>query len=74
MESQGNKIGRIPVGGSPISEFAGSRQLAQPKGVVSGPDGAIWFVEKLGNSIGRALTKARPSPTYPIPTPNAVIW
>ena len=26
---------------------------SQPSGITLGPDGALWFVERLGNRVGR---------------------
>jgi virginiamycin B lyase len=36
-----------------IAEYAIGTSNAHPRGIVTGPDGAIWFAEFLGNKIGR---------------------
>src|SRR6202000_3381547 len=46
-------IGRIPATGR-ISDYAGAG--ARPFRIVSGPDGALWFTDFAGNSIGRITT------------------
>src|SRR5258708_31675860 len=40
-----------------------------PTGITAGPDGALWFTEKIKKKIGR-LTTARGITEYPIPTPD----
>ena len=49
--SFGNRIARITTSGT-VTEFpvtAGS----QPRGIVAGPDGNLWFAEPFGDRIGR---------------------
>ena len=38
-----------------------------------GPDGALWFVEKFGNNIGRITTNGTIT-EYPIPTARSAPW
>jgi len=40
---------------------------SSPWAITSGPDGALWFTETVGNSIGR-ITTAAAITEYPIPT------
>ena len=44
---------------------------AHPGGIAFGPDGAIWFVETLKNTIGR-ITSDGSFTEYPIPTAHAI--
>ena len=43
---------------------------SQPGGIVSGPDGALWFYETGTNQIGRITTDGQIT-EYPIPTADA---
>src|SRR5438128_620340 len=37
-----------------VTEFStGITAGAQPRGITAGPDGNLWFTERLGNRIGR---------------------
>jgi hypothetical protein len=49
-----------------------------PKGITTGPDGALWFTESQGNQIGRITTSGQlrdfPLPTLHLPpTPNSTL-
>jgi hypothetical protein len=40
-----------------------------PEGIATGPDGALWFTESIGNRIGRITTPAiTPTSTPTAPT------
>lgn len=41
-----------------LTEFPLSTGTAYPEGITVGPDDAIWFVENIGNAIGRITTNA----------------
>lgn len=41
-----------------LTEFPLSTGTAYPEGLAVGPDNAIWFVENIGNAIGRITTNA----------------
>src|SRR5438094_3952481 len=43
---------------------------SSPQGIVTGPDGALWFTENLCNNIGR-ITAGGAVTEYPIPTPDS---
>ena len=43
---------------------------ATPGSIVAGPDGALWFTELFGNSIGRITTNGIVT-EYPVPTLNS---
>jgi virginiamycin B lyase len=91
-ELDGNKIGRITTGsegGSPtVTEFAlpvpsggSSREM---EGIVSGPDGALWFAEVGAGAIGRittagayselAIPGTEPSPIDLTFAPDGALW
>ena len=60
-----DRIGRITTGGV-ISEFALPAGSA-PAGIVTGPDGNLWFTETSGNKIGR-ITPLGTVTEFPVPT------
>ena len=41
-----------------------------PGGIVVGPDGYLWFIESIGNNLGRISTDGQIT-EFPIPTPSA---
>jgi IPT/TIG domain len=52
-------IGRITTTGK-LTTFNGVNVLAGPKGIAVGPDGAMWFANWAGSSIGRITTTVTP--------------
>lgn len=54
----------------PIKRFPLPTQDGRPLGLTVGPDGNVWFVENLGNKVGR-ITRSGHVTTFPIPTPNS---
>jgi virginiamycin B lyase len=63
-EENGNRIGRISLGGV-ITEFtAGLTAGAQPVEIVTGPDGRLWFTQLGRNKIG-AITTGGAITEYP---------
>jgi virginiamycin B lyase len=55
MPGSASKIGRIATDGT-ITEFALPTATSFPNGIVTGPDGALWFVETGSNAVGRITT------------------
>jgi virginiamycin B lyase len=53
-----------------ITEFALSNTGAEPYYITTGPDGALWFAESLGNKIGR-ITTAGAISEFPVPSAGA---
>jgi virginiamycin B lyase len=51
---QGAGIGRITTSGT-VTNYTASG-IGQPEGITVGPDGALWFTNRTGNSIGRITT------------------
>ena len=45
--------------------FSTPTAASEPRGITSGPDGAIWFTEQKGNKIGRITTGQLPGPAGP---------
>ena len=43
---------------------------SRPGGIVVGPDGSVWFIESLGNNLGRIASDGQIT-EFPIPTPSA---
>jgi streptogramin lyase len=54
-----------------ITEFPILTPGSQPEGIVTGPDGNLWFAEQAANQIGR-MTPAGVVTEFPIPT--AASW
>jgi streptogramin lyase len=53
-----------------ITEFRTPTPASAPLGITSGPDGALWFTEGLGNKIGR-ITIAGSVTEFPVPTASS---
>lgn len=51
-----NSIGRLPVSGSPLTEYHISAKSSGPAGIASGSDKALWFMEQKAKAIGRIST------------------
>ena len=49
----GTRIGRIPVGGTPVTTYLPSAPASY---ITNGPDGALWFTESSTGTIGRSTT------------------
>jgi virginiamycin B lyase len=57
-------IGRITPQGE-ITEFrAGMVYASSPDGIVAGPDGALWFIDRELKSIGRLVPPSAPPNTF----------
>lgn len=63
-----NLIGEMKLDGS-TGQYATPSLDTQPAGIVSGPDGALWFTESLAGSIGR-ITTGGAITEYALPAPN----
>lgn len=53
-----------------ITKYVAPRDNSQPRSIVSGPDGAIWFTEVSGEKIGK-ITTAGVVTEYAMPLPTA---
>jgi streptogramin lyase len=64
----------LPIAGearaAAVTEYPIPTADAEPGGLLSGPDGALWFTESAGDKIGR-LTPSGLVTEYSLPTPNA---
>jgi streptogramin lyase len=56
------------VSGQVIQEFPPLPANRGPEGIVTGPDGNLWFCEESGNRIGRMTWPAGVVTEFPIPT------
>jgi streptogramin lyase len=54
--------------GQVINTFTIPTLGSEPEGIVTGPDGNLWFTEQVGNKVGR-LSPAGVFTEFPVPTP-----
>jgi virginiamycin B lyase len=79
-ETVGNKIGRIPVSGAPITESTIGTALSQPISIAAGPDAALWFSETCGGStcngnFGKiSAVASSPVQESSPPVPSTTLW
>jgi streptogramin lyase len=65
-----------------VTEYPVPTAGAAPDGIVTGPDGALWFVEQFGNKVGRITTSgiitefpgAGTEPLVITPGPDHALW
>src|ERR1700722_7741134 len=58
--------------GSNITEYPAAMRFADELGgIVTGPDGALWFADSNGTNIGRITSAGRVTAKHPVPTPNS---
>jgi virginiamycin B lyase len=62
-----NRIVRVDTAGA-VTEFHTPTPKSRPSGIVTGPDGALWFSESGAGKIGR-LTPDGDFTEYPLPGP-----
>ncbi|HEY6449736.1 MAG TPA: hypothetical protein VIX60_03555, partial [Candidatus Cybelea sp.] len=70
-----SSIGRIPLSGSPLSEYK-VRPNSGPMGIASGLDNALWFTEQKAKMIGRMSTTGVVTAEYPLAgamAPDAIV-
>jgi streptogramin lyase len=48
-----NHIGRLPISGTPLTEYAVPTRNSGPTGITAGTDNALWFTEQKSKKIGR---------------------
>ncbi len=63
-----NQIGRIDPTTHVITEYPVPTASSSPFGIVTGPDGALWFTEATANQIGRIDPTTHVVTEYPVPT------
>src|SRR5689334_17234101 len=54
-----------------ITEFHIPTNASSPDGITAGPDGNIWFTEKIGDKIGR-ITPQGTVTEFSLPTANSL--
>jgi virginiamycin B lyase len=75
-DNNANRIGRVDPGTGNVTEFSiptptnPLQAQSGPHGIVTGPDGALWFTENGGNKIGRITTDGSLT-EFPIPSANS---
>src|SRR5258707_1100994 len=57
-----------PAPAQTFNEFPVPTANSQPAGITAGPDGALWFIERSANKIGRITTAGVVTNEFPIPT------
>jgi virginiamycin B lyase len=71
-----DKIGRLPISGSPLREYKVTTKNADPIGIAAGTDNALWFTEQKAHNIGRISVTGVVTAEYPLTnslTPDALI-
>jgi virginiamycin B lyase len=71
-----NSIGRLPISGSPLTEYAVPTHNAGPIGIAAGTDNALWFTEQQSQKIGRISVTGVVTAEYPLTgamTPDALV-
>ena len=72
----------LPAQAVSFTAYAVPTSNAQPFGITTGPDGALWFTEQIGNKIGRISTAGEIT-EYPVPDgflvgitagPDGALW
>ncbi|HTA93345.1 MAG TPA: hypothetical protein VK745_27395 [Polyangiaceae bacterium] len=58
------------TGAAPVLREFPTSDIDGPQGITTGPDGALWFTEGVGNRIGR-ITTAGVITEFPVPTPDS---
>src|SRR5204863_8535855 len=71
--ADGTAIGRITPDGV-VRRFKLPTADSHPYGITVGPDGNLWFTERIADAIGVMDTKGHLLHEYPVPTPNAQPW
>ena len=66
-----NMIARITPSGSLTEFLVPTLNCSLASGILTGPDGALWFAEEAGNKIGRITTDGVIT-EFPLPTPNSL--
>jgi virginiamycin B lyase len=61
-----NSIGRLPVSGSPLTEYKIPTANSQPAGIAAATDGSLWFTEQHAKQIGRMAVNGNVLAEYPL--------
>ena len=65
-ETGTNSIGRLPVSGSPLTEYRVPTAGSQPAGIVAANDGNLWFIEQHAKKLGRMAINGNVIAEYPL--------
>ena len=69
-----DSIGRIPISGSPLSEYKVPTADADPAGIAAGNDNALWFTEQKALKIGRLAINGVVTAEYPLNNAMSPDW
>jgi streptogramin lyase len=61
-----NSIGRLPVTGSPLTEYGIPTAGSQPSSIVAAIDGNLWFLEQHAKQLARMATNGNVIAEYPL--------
>jgi virginiamycin B lyase len=61
-----NSIGRLPLSGSPLTEYQVTSGNVGLRGIVTGDDGGLWFIEQKAKQIERMSTTGIFTAYYPL--------
>lgn len=61
-----NRIGRLPISGSPLTEYRIKTPKSHPTAIVPGTDNALWFIEQKAKKLGRMLVTGTLAAEYPL--------
>lgn len=61
-----NSIGRLPVSGSPLTEYTIPTADSQPAGIVAANDSSLWFTEQHAKQLARMSTNGAVLAEYPL--------
>jgi len=71
-----NSIGRLPISGTPLTEYAVTTKNSLPIGIAAGLDNALWFTEQKAKQIGRIAVTGYVIAEYPLTgamTPDSIV-
>jgi virginiamycin B lyase len=72
--SAGHRIARVTTAGSITQEYAFTNTFTEPAGIVTGPDGALWFAEYCNNAIGRLDPNTKTLVEFSLPNTGSYPW
>lgn len=73
IAADGHGIGRITTAGTPATVFQFTNTFTSAQGIVTGPDGALWFVENGNDAVGRIDPSTKAVIEFPL-SHNSYPW
>lgn len=74
VAANGHRIESITTGGTITPKVVFTNTFTSAMGIVTGPDGALWFAEHGNNRIGRVDPATKTLVEFLVPTANANPW